>query len=612
MTPATFPANTHGVAPNHGASSTPASGSPKRQGSLNQERVEVTALSGNDIEILVAANEGPSAIPLPRRSEIAVDPASHDEIMEISHAESDPERLMPQASTSHLSSPENASGSKANPLSFLAKTDAAAAVRLFQNKPYLVQERQAANLPRFKESVGALHAAIQNPAVPKKERDELSRLTLDLMHKIDRVSTDKSQGRKLAMKLFLSMASIGMCMLPLLTAHKNKDNQYFSLLIAGYAKTMLMLTGLALNRTTDAKSFATHFKERHVPYLIPTLPYSVSAYSSHAKEFEHKHPIAFHGTAAAFTGAMFLLSSAPHLVTGPLNKMHNKVKDYLTSDHDAATDAGRDALSAEFKEEIGNLTDAFRVQHEAMKQRRDEFEKDGNQLSDVLNSQVSAIDLAAMKLDNSLKKLLGTESENPGAIVRGNEDLPQKAALTVLAAALCLGSAATYYDEPVGLVDLGMDAGLTIGEMTRTALNPAATAQRAVEKFASYSGLAPFLLVFGLINKIPKKHFTDSVAGLAVGSILLTCANATLSRPGAEALSHMMVNLVDSIKKARGTRPDVEQGASAQGNSGVTIIELTDGGDEMQTAGGEIPATAQSSQRSEDDRIGVVIDRRDQ
>ena len=179
-----------------------------------------------------------------------------------------------------------------------------------------------------------------------------------------------------------------------------------------------------------------------------------------------------------------------------------------------------------------------------------------------------------MKLDNALKKLLDGETSAPtsGTITRANDDLSKKIAFTILAAILCVGSAATYYDEPVGLIDLGTDAGLTIGEMTKTMLNPAETGQRAAEKFASYSGLAPLLLPFGIINKIPATHFTDSTAGLVVGAMLLTCGNLTLPRPSAEFLSQRIMKLLDQVKASR--EGHVEHGMEMVRNSRITITEL--------------------------------------
>gem|GEM_PF-4313455 len=568
--------------------STSASSHLPQQGRLNQERIEVTALSSDNGEIPSTSPAIPSFTTLPRRSEIAISPASFHEIEEISHAErqndleedsSEQNILTRQPSLSGSSVQGNISGLKSTLRSLLSKTDSATAVGQFQNNRYLAMERMAANLPRFKESVEALHEVVQNPDIPQKERNGLTRLTLNLMHNIDRISTEKPVSHKVATKLFFSMASIGLCMLPLLTAKKNKDYQYLSLLIAGYAKTMLMLAGLALSRTADAKSFSSHLQERHIPYLIPSLPYALSAYNKQTKDFENQHPWAFNGTAAAFTGTIFLLSSAPHLITGPISNIYNKVKDYLDINRNTDTNNTTSTLAEQLKTEklkddIAILAKAFRAQHEAMIQRRNEFEKSGNQLSDVLSTQVSDIDEAAMKLDNALKKLLDGETSAPtsGTITRANDDLSKKIAFTILAAILCVGSAATYYDEPVGLIDLGTDAGLTIGEMTKTMLNPAETGQRAAEKFASYSGLAPLLLPFGIINKIPATHFTDSTAGLVVGAMLLTCGNLTLPRPSAEFLSQRIMKLLDQVKASR--EGHVEHGMEMVRNSRITITEL--------------------------------------
>jgi len=545
-------------------------------------------LSSDNGEIPSTSPAIPSFTTLPRRYEIAISPASFHEIEEISHAErqndleedsSEQNILTRQPSLSGSSVQGNISGLKSTLRSLLSKTDSATAVGQFQNNRYLAMERMAANLPRFKESVEALHEVVQNPDIPQKERNGLTRLTLNLMHNIDRISTEKPVSHKVATKLFFSMASIGLCMLPLLTAKKNKDYQYLSLLIAGYAKTMLMLAGLALSRTADAKSFSSHLQERHIPYLIPSLPYALSAYNKQTKDFENQHPWAFNGTAAAFTGTIFLLSSAPHLITGPISNIYNKVKDYLDINRNTDTNNTTSTLAEQLKTEklkddIAILAKAFRAQHEAMIQRRNEFEKSGNQLSDVLSTQVSDIDEAAMKLDNALKKLLDGETSAPtsGTITRANDDLSKKIAFTILAAILCVGSAATYYDEPVGLIDLGTDAGLTIGEMTKTMLNPAETGQRAAEKFASYSGLAPLLLPFGIINKIPATHFTDSTAGLVVGAMLLTCGNLTLPRPSAEFLSQRIMKLLDQVKASR--EGHVEHGMEMVRNSRITITEL--------------------------------------
>ncbi len=555
------------------------------------------ALSSDNAEIPSTSDAIASFTSLPRRSEITISPASHHEIEEISHTEEENDLeedsrqqdiLTRQPSMPSGAFQGNIPGSKSKLHSLLAKTDSAAAVGQFQNNRYLALERLPANLPRFRESVEALHLVVQDPDIPQKERNELTRLTLDLMHKIDRVSTEKTASRKLATKLFFSMASIGFCILPLLTAKKNNDLQYLSLLIAGYAKTMLMLVGFGLSRTADAKSFSTHLKERHIPYLIPTLPYALSAYNKQTKDFEDRHPWAFNGAAAAFTGAIFLLSSAPHLVTGPINRMYNRVKDCLDSNRDTGTNITTTALAEQLKDDLGILANAFRTQHEAMIQRRNEFEKSGNQLSDVLSTQVSDIDDAAMKLDDSLNKLLGGETSDPisGTITRANDDLSKKMVFTILAAILCAGSAATYYDEPVGLIDLGTDAGLTIGEMTKTMLNPAETGQRAAEKFASYSGLAPLLLPFGIINKIPATHFTDSAAGLVVGAMLLTCGNLTLPRPTAELLSQLIMKLIDRVKASREghAESNAERGTEMARNSSVRITELTDDGDDGMTA----------------------------
>lgn len=590
---------------------------------MNEEAVQVTALKADSPEMPVTSGIGVSITDFPRRADITCGPAAHHDIEALSHAEEvtdgeDSRRVLMarQPSGSNVSPGQAAPGPRSRLHSLLARTDAGTAVGQFQNNGYLALERLASHLPQFKDSVAALQTAVRNPALPQKEREELGRLTRELMQKIDRVATERPAPPVLATKLFFSMASIGLCMLPLLTAEKNKDYQYLSMLIAGYAKTMLMLVGLALSKTADAGSYATHLKERHIPYLVPTLPYAVSAFHAQAKQFEEHHPLAFSGAAAAFTGTIFLLTSAPHLVTGPVSGMYDKVRNYFDANPDGGADTSA-ALAEQLSNEIGELSAAFRGQHEAMTRRRNEFEQGGNELSDVLSTQVSDIDHAAMQLDDALTKLLAGEAPGTGSgtVARTNDDVTKKMAFTLLAAVLCAGSAATYYDEMVGLVDLGADAALTIGELTKTALNPAETAQRAAEKFASYSGLAPFLLPYGIINKIPATHFTDSVAGLVVGVTLLTCANVSLPRPTAEFLSQAILKVMDRIKASREGLPQdgAEHGMEMTGNSSVRITELTDEDDGMAAHGSDTVIDVrpgqpeQSGPPHEADRIDIVI-----
>lgn len=526
------------------------------QGRLGDEQVEV-GTSRQALSSVVSEppfRAGPSS-----HTAIAVVPASRDEI----------EALTTGQSTS--ASPAN--GFKDRLLSLFRKTDLAAAVGQFNNREYLANERQLVHLPEFRQSVQALHDASQHQDIPVHVRKEMSAVTQGLTHKIDRIAQDRSMGYRTAAGMMFGLANVGLALLPTLTAHKNKDNQYFALLVAGYTKTLCMLVGIVLNRTADQRSHGLHIQERHVPYLPPNLPYAVSAFNEKAKAFEEHNPVLFHSMAATFTASVFVMSSAPHLVTKPLEAISEKIKGLF---HKPASQPQEQArLTADLSTAINDLLDAVSVQHSAFQQRRSQFEGHGKELSDSLNLQLSEIDSATERLTQTVHGIL--DHGEAGASHRAiNGDFAQKMAFVAIAGVVCMSSAATYYDEPAGLVDLGMDAGLTVFELVKTARNPSENTQQAASKFASYSGLSPLLLPFGILNKIPATHFTDNMAGLVAGTVFLTACNLTLPRPGGEAIANAVVKLMHSMKSSAGEQPDLEQGVIDSGRFTEIVDEPVD------------------------------------
>lgn len=538
-------------------SSTPVSSSPLdchasdgltthvHQGRMGDERVEV---STSQQALPHVVGTPPFRLGQAPHTAIDVAPALQGEIEALTSAQSTP------------ATP--ATGFKERLLFLFKKTDLAAAVGQFNNREYLANERQPAHLPEFKQSVQALHDACRHLDMPAHVRKKLSTATNELMHKIDRIAKDKSMGYRTAATMMFSLANVGLAMLPTLTAHKNKDNQYFALLVAGYTKTLCMLTGIALSRTSDHRSHGLHIQERHVPYLPPNLPYAISAFNEKAKAFEEHNPILFHSMAAGFTAAVFVMSSAPHLVTKPLSDISEKIKGFFHKPTSQPQELAR--LSEDLSADIDTLLAAVNIQHGAFQQRRGRFEESGKELSDSLNVQLSEIDSATEQLANAAHGILGrNEESDPQQVANG--DFAQKMAFVAIAGVLCLSSAATYYDEPAGLVDLGMDAGLTVFELAKTAKKPNENAQQAASKFSSYSGLSPLLLPFGILNKIPATHFTDNMPGLIAGTVFLTACNLTLPRPGGEAIANAVVKLMQSLKSSPDQRPDLEQGVVDSG-----------------------------------------------
>ncbi|MDH2432498.1 hypothetical protein QCD60_07965 [Pokkaliibacter sp. MBI-7] len=513
------------------------------QGRMGGEQLEVSTSRALPAQL----SNTSTAFTLPPHSAVTVAAATPDEL--------DP------AAGSSSSDTASAGGIKQRLLGLFRKTDLAAAVGQFNNRAYLASERQQAHLPAFRQSVQTLHDACQQPQIPAGIRKEISSVTTGLMHKLERIAKDKPMGYRTAATMLFSLGNVGLALLPTLTAHKNKDNQYFALLVAGYTKTLCMLMGIALNPAADKRSFGLHMQERHVPYLPPNLPYAISAFNDKAKAFEHNSPILFHSMAASFTAAVFVLSSAPHLVSKPLGAISDKIKS-LFHKPDAQP---AEQLTAEMTVHITALLDAVKIQHGDFQQRRQQFEGDGKELSDSLSLQLSEIDAASDKLSSVAQRILGQGAEGESQTPANNRDFAQKMAFVAIAGAVCLSSAATYYDEPAGLVDLGMDAGLTVFELTKTARSPSENAQQAASKFASYSGLSPLLLPFGIINKIPATHFTDSLPGLVAGTVFLTACNLTLPRPGGEAIANAVVKLLQNFKTTTEQQPDVELGVVDSG-----------------------------------------------
>lgn len=522
------------------------------QGRLGDERVEVG--TSRQTPGPVAGTPPSHSGPQPSHTAIEVAPASQHEIEAMNLGQT-------------TSAPAS-KGIKDRFLFLFKKTDLAAAVGQFNNREYLANERQLAHLPAFKQSVQALHDACQHPDIPASMRKEMSTVTQGLMHKIDRIAQDRSMGYRTAATMLFSLANVGLALLPTLTAHKNKDNQYFALLVAGYTKTLCMLTGIALSRTADHRSHGLHIQERHVPYLPPNLPYAVSAFNEKAKAFEEHNPILFHSMAATFTASVFVMSSAPHLVTKPLAAIGEKIKNLFQKPDAQPQEQAR--ITAELSVDINDLLDAVNTQHSAFRQRRNQFEGAGKELNDSLNLQLSEIDSATEQLAKTASGILDPSQEGTSQPRVKNDDLAQKMAFVGIAGALCLSSAATYYDEPAGLVDLGMDAGLTVFELAKTARNPNENTQQAASKFASYSGLSPLLLPFGILNKVT--HFTDNTAGLVAGTVFLTACNLTLPRPGGEALASAVVKLINALKGTPNEPEDLEQGVVDSGR----FTEITD------------------------------------
>lgn len=430
---------------------------------------------------------------------------------------------------------------------FWAKTDLVSALSQYQNTNYLRQELRMENLPLLRKSVEELKTEIQK-IPPNKERQKLEKLALNLIHKIDAISSGKKLYAKAATKLFFSLASISLCILPLMVAKKNNYNQVLAATISGYAKTMLILIGLIINQTADSRTFTRHLKERHIPYLTPNIPFALSTYNKTIGQFNKENQWTFNGISAVFCAIVFMATSSPDTFKKPIEKVFNKTKSFL----DQQKPKNSEKIPQELADSLRNLLDTTIIQSQQFSSRRTSFENKGNTLNDVLSNQLSDINHASNLLKEGLLKAFNTEEthslENK-PLKPENTDFSRKLVFAILAALLCAGSAATVYDEPVGLIGAGVDAALTTGEMLKTALNPTANVQRASEKFGSYSGLTPFLLLFGLANKIPKKHFADSVAGLTVGTAVLIAATMTLPRTTSEILSKSILNMLNRVRK---------------------------------------------------------------
>lgn len=417
---------------------------------------------------------------------------------------------------------------------FFKKTDVVSAVSLYQNRDYLDMEHQAINQRKVREQIQSFVNSIETmPGISEAKKAELKRLSLNVLSNIGRLSP--GGGRWFKKSLF-ALSSVGLCILPLLTAHKNKDYQYFSLLVAGYVKTMFMLLGLLRNSTSDLNSFLLHFKERHIPYFVPSIPYVFTAYNHHARQFEAQHVWPFVALSSVFTGTIFLASSAPQLFSKPVVRIFNQAKRLALGEK---SQAAQQPLSEDISTLVHALFQSVRKEMNEFVQRKRDFESQGQAISDVVSTQTIDIQKSYQQLEKSVCDLLDEQAATDAS--SSNPDFKQKLIFTLLAASLCVGSAATYYDEPMGLVDLGTDSALTVGEMLKTTFSTVETTQRAAEKFSSYSGLAPFLLPFGILNKIPATHFTDSIAGLATGIVLLTGANLLLPRATSEALSSALL-----------------------------------------------------------------------
>ncbi|MFP8967229.1 hypothetical protein ACKC9G_11670 [Pokkaliibacter sp. CJK22405] len=465
--------------------------------------------------------------------------------------------------------PTNESQALVKKQPFFKRTDIAAAVGQFQSREFLENERRAVHLPAFSKSVKELHDKINNIKTdanfPASKKKELLKLTEALEKKIHRVQTDRTASYRTAAAIAFGVANVGLALITLLTSAEHKNNQYLSMLIAGYSKTMFMMAGLVMGQTPDIRSFGEQIRERHVPYLPPNLPYTASAYNEKVKQFEHDKEWGFHGIAAAFTLAIFVMSSAPHLFTGPMHKLNNKLTDFMASKSTGDDEAQLETWTDQTSEDVQAMLDNIDGHLNDFGDRRNDFTNKGKQVSDGLNVQLNEIDEAAHNLEHAVKTQINGGEETAIA-KQPNKDLAIKMVFTCIAGALCLGSAATYYDEPAGLIDLGMDAGLVIYEMSKTARNPNENAQQSAAKFASYSGLSPFLLPHGIINKMT--HFTDSKVGLALGIVALTACNLTLPRPGGEMLANGILRLLNVLKGAK-AEPDLE---SLAGNSSTSSL----------------------------------------
>lgn len=435
--------------------------------------------------------------------------------------------------------------------SFWSKTDFVSAFSQYQNSDYLHQELQEFNLPFLKSSVIGLRNEIRKIPSCTQDRQKLEKLASNLIDKIDAVIDGRKAYAKFSTKVFFALVSMGLCVLPLMVAEKNHYNRVLAAYISGYTKTLLILMGLMFSQTVNSRSFVRHLKERHVPYLTPSIPFAFSTYQKSVSEFNKNNPWAFNGISAAFCAVVYMATSSPDTFKKPIEGVFNKTKSIFgKKDLKKQNEVPQDLL-----DDIQSLFEVTKVQSQMFLSRRQSFENAGNAVSDVLSNQVSDIHRAYELMNKEFSRFLKLDGEPQASQVvvnLENTDFSKKLVFAVVAALLCAGSAATVYDEPVGLVGAGVDAALTTGEMLKTAFRASENAQRASEKFASYSGLTPFLLLFGLANQLPKKHFADTVAGLTVGTAMLIAATMTLPRVTSEALSKSILSLLNRIQKTAG------------------------------------------------------------
>jgi hypothetical protein len=493
-----------------------------RQGWLDEERVEVTAADPRDDVGSISSSSLTQSNLIPVGTPLSAVVAE----------EGQPSSRGPDAQNS----------------TFWSKTDLVAAFSQYQNADYLRCELQGENLPLLKKSVEELKNEIQKIPSHLQERWKLEKLASNLIGKIDAVIDGRKTYVKFSTKAFFALASMSLCVLPLMVAEKNKYNQVLAAMISGYTKTMLILMGLMISRTANSRTFVRHLKERHVPYLTPNIPFAFSTYNQSVSGFNKENPWVFNGMAAAFCAVVFMATSSPNTFKKPIERVFNQTKSFVGGGNaEKQEEVPKDLLSS-----LETLFDETRARSHEFLSRRQEFEHTGQAISDVLGNQVNDIHRAYELLSQALLQLFKPEDVSPSTplvVDAENPDFSKKMVFAVLAALLCIGSAATVYDEPVGLVGAGVDAALTTGEMLKTAFRPTENLQRASEKFGSYSGLTPFFLIFGLANKLPKKHFADSIAGLTVGTVMLIAATMTLPRVTSEMLSKSVLNLLNRMKK---------------------------------------------------------------
>lgn len=445
---------------------------------------------------------------------------------------------------------------------FWSKTDLVTALSQYQNTDYLRRELQRENLPLLRNSVQELKTEIQkiSPQIP--ERAKLEKLVSNLIHKIDAVIDGRKTYVKFSTKVFFALASISLGVLPLLVAGKNKYNQVLAVTIAGNLKTLLILLGLMFSQTADSRTFVRHLKERHIPNLTPSIPFAIATYNRSVSGFNKHHPWEFNGIAAVFCAMVFMMTSSPDVFKKPINKVLDQTKALFESSAPKETEE----IPRHLLESLMGLFDVTREKIQSFLSRRHDFEGAGHAISDVLSNQVNDIHHASALLEKEFLRLFQPEdAPQPKVNVsnNGNPDFSKKMVFTILAMLLCVGSAATLYDEPVGLVGLGVDSGLVTGEMLKTAFRSSENVQRASEKFASYTGITPFFLLFGLVDKLPKKHFTDSIVGLSLGTAFLFAAAMTLPRVTSELLSKSVLHVLNQIRKPNNeeTRTDVDGAA---------------------------------------------------